>query len=49
MRFNQLIEYDKITMFFKNYAENEASRLVSDIFLFFKKTLIWSETEWSAA
>ena len=26
-------------MFFKNYAENEATRLVLDFFLFFKKAL----------
>ena len=25
------------TFFFKNYAKNEAERLVSDFFLFFKK------------
>ena len=26
-------------LFFKNYAENEARRLVPDLFLFFKKAL----------
>ena len=36
MKFSQLIEYNKI-FFFKHYAENEARRLVSDLFLFFKK------------
>ena len=35
MKFGQSIEYNKI-FFFKNYAENEAERLVSDLFLFFK-------------
>ena len=35
MKFCQLIEYNKI-FFFKNYAENEARRLVSDLFLLFK-------------
>ena len=37
MKFGQLIEYDKIIFFFKNYAESEAKRLVPDLFLFFKK------------
>ena len=37
MKFGQLIEYNKRNIFFKNYAENEASRLVPDLFLFFKK------------
>ena len=40
MKFVQLIEYNKRTreiFFFKNYAENEARRLVPDLFLFFKK------------
>ena len=36
MKFGQLIEYSKI-FFFKNHAENEARRLVLDLFLFFKK------------
>ena len=39
-KFGQLIEYNKrnIYIFFKNYAENEERRLVSDLFLFFEKT-----------
>ena len=37
MKFGQLIEYDKRNLFFKNYAENEAGRLVPDLFLFFEK------------
>ena len=36
MKFGQLIEYNKRNIFFKNYAENEAGRLDSDLFLFFK-------------
>ena len=34
MKFGQLIEYNKRNIFFKNYAENEARRLVSDLFIF---------------
>ena len=37
MKFYQLMEYNKTNIFFKNYAENEAGRLVPDLFLFFKK------------
>ena len=37
MKFVQLMEYNKI-FFFKNYAKNEARRLISDLFLFFEKT-----------
>ena len=49
MKFGQLIEYNKRIFFFKNYAENEACRLVPEFFLFLKKSLIWGETKWSAA
>ena len=39
MKFGQVIEYSKINTFSsKNHEENEAGRLVPDIFLF-KKTL----------
>ena len=38
MKFGQLIEYVR-NIFFKNPAENEAARLVPDLFLFFKKAL----------
>ena len=38
MKFGQLIEYPKIFLF-KNYAKNEAGKLVPDHFLFFKKAL----------
>ena len=34
MKFGQLIEYNKRNIFFKNYAENEARCLVSDLFIF---------------
>ena len=40
MKWGQLIEYNKsniLLQFFYNYAENEARRLVPDLFLFFKK------------
>ena len=37
MKRGQLIEYNKSSIFFKNYAENETRRLVLDFFLFFKK------------
>ena len=40
MKFGQLIEYNKRIFFFKNYAENEACRLVPEFFLFLKKSLI---------
>ena len=35
--FRQLIELSRQLFFFKNYAENEARRLVPDLFLFFEK------------
>ena len=34
IRFGQLMEYNVSNVFFKNHAENEARRLVSDLFLF---------------
>ena len=37
MKIGQLIEYNKKNIFFKYYAENEAGRLVPDLFLLFKK------------
>ena len=39
MKIGQLIEYNKRYFFFKNHAENEAGRLVPDLFLFLKKPL----------
>ena len=37
MKLGQLIEYNKINIFLQNFAENEAGRLVPDLFLFSKK------------
>ena len=39
LKFCQLIEYYKRDNFFKNHEENEAGRLVPELFLFFKKAL----------
>ena len=39
MKFGQVTQYSKINIFFKNHGENEAGRLVPDIFLLFKKAL----------
>ena len=39
MKFGQLIEYNKKNFFFKNYAENEAAKLVPDHFFLKKKAL----------
>ena len=40
MKFAQVIEYNKRNIFFfKNHAENEARRLVPDVFAFFLKKL----------
>ena len=39
MKRGQLIKYSGEILFFKNYAENEAWRLVPDLFLLFKKAL----------
>ena len=40
MKFGQLTKYIKKSIFFKNHAENEVGRLVPDLFLFIKKSLI---------
>ena len=45
MKFGQLIEI----FFFKNYAENEAGKLVPDCFFFFKKNFILGKSKWPAA
>ena len=37
MKFGQLITITRKIFFFKIYAENEAARLVPELFLFFKK------------
>ena len=39
MKFGQSIKYPKKKIFFENYAENEAGKLVPERFLFFKKAL----------
>ena len=39
MKFDAVPELSKEIFFFKNHAENEAGRLVRDLFLFFKKVL----------
>ena len=39
MEFGHLIEHPREIFFFKNYAENEAGKLVPVRFLFFKKGL----------
>ena len=41
MKFGQLREYNMRNVFFKNHAENEAGRLLPDLFFFFffKKAL----------
>ena len=39
MEFAQLTEYNTRNIFLLNYAENEAGRLVPELFLFFKKVL----------
>ena len=36
---NQLMEYNKKNIFFKNHTQNEAGRTVSDLFLFLEKAL----------
>ena len=49
MEFGQLIEYKREIFFFNNLTENEAGRLVPDLFLFFKKALYGGKCKWSAA
>ena len=39
VKVGQLIEHNTRNIFFKNYEENEAGRLVPNLFLFFKKVL----------
>ena len=40
MKFGQLIEY-KENFFLENHEENEAARLVPDLFFFFKKKALY--------
>ena len=37
MKFGQLIQCNKRNIFLQNHGENEAGRLIPDLFLFFKK------------
>ena len=39
MKFGQLIEYNNRNTFLKTHAQNEAGRVVLDLFLFFRKAL----------
>ena len=39
MKFDQVTDCNRIIFFFKNHAENEAERLVPDLFLVFNKAL----------
>ena len=48
IKFGQLVEHPKRNIFFKNYAEDEAEKLVPDCF-FLKKSFILGKREWSAA
>ena len=36
---NNATKFGRVIFLFKNHAENEAERLVPDLFLFFKKAL----------
>ena len=45
MKFSQLIEYKKGNIFLRNQADNEAARLVSDPFFFFKKKKALNEVK----
>ena len=39
MKFTQVIEHNMRILFIKNHSENEARKLVPQLFLFFKKAL----------
>ena len=39
MKFSQLIEYNRRNIFIQKHAQNEAVRLVPDLFLFSRKAL----------
>ena len=39
MKYGRVIKLTLEILFFKNYGENEAGRLVPDLILFFKKVL----------
>ena len=44
MKFGQLVEYSQRNIFIQKYAQNEAGRLVSDLFLVFQKALYQVKT-----
>ena len=46
MKLGRLIEYNKMNIFFKSHAENEAERLLKDLFLFFEKALFEVKATW---
>ena len=39
MQIDQVIEHNNRTIFFKNHSENEAGKLIPDLFLFFQKAI----------
>ena len=49
MKFGQLREYNMRNVFFKNHAENEAGRLLPDLFFFFffQESFIRGKSKWS--
>ena len=49
IKFGQLIEHNRRNIFLQKLCGKKASRLVPDLFLFFKKSLKWGESKWSAA
>ena len=44
MKFGQLVEYSQRNIFIQKYAQNEAGRLVPDLFLVFQKALYQVKT-----
>ena len=44
MKFGQLVEYNQRNIFIQKYAQNEAGRLVPDLFLVFQKALYQVKT-----
>ena len=44
MKFGQLEEYNQRNIFIQKYAQNEAGRLVPDLFLVFQKALYQVKT-----
>ena len=44
MKFGQVVEYNQRNIFIQKYAQNEAGRLVPDLFLVFQKALYQVKT-----